>query len=159
GLTAPDSAGAAASCGEYQSVPVPLQRGGRKYGQKRISVLAVGSDNRKDRDELILRCVPRVGACPTTTTSTTPPTITTTSSTIAPTTSTLAPPTSTIPTTTSSSTSTTSTSSSSTTSTTTGGGSTTSTTSTSSTTSSTAPSSCGDGIVGTNEECDPAVEG
>jgi hypothetical protein len=69
GLTAPDSTGTASSCGDYENVTVPLQRSGKKYGQKRIEVLAVGSDNRKDRDELILRCVPRVGTCPTTTTT------------------------------------------------------------------------------------------
>ena len=135
-------------------IAVKVRPNGKKApGQLRASVLAkagAGTRPRVDGDTYIIKCLPRVGPCPTTTTTTTtvPPT-TTTAPAIAPT-STLPTNTTTAPTTTTSSTipttsttaPTTTTSSTIPTTSTTATPSTTTTTTTTTTTSTTRPPIC-----------------
>jgi fibro-slime domain-containing protein len=133
-------------------VAVRVRPNGRKApGQLRATILARAVSRtlpRIDRDTYILKCLPRVGPCPTTTTTSTSTTMIPSTTTTAPTTSTTVPTTtttSTIPTTTTTSTipATTTTSMIPTTTTTT----------TMSTTSTTVPA-CGDGFVQSGEQCD-----
>ena len=69
-------------CGSFASITVALKKKGKKPGTKRITSLAVGTDKKKDKDTLVLKCIPRPpGPCPTTTTSTILSTTTSTTST------------------------------------------------------------------------------
>lgn len=64
------------NCGARSGIEVSLKRNGKKPGTKKLTVVAVGSDRKRDPDKLVLKCLPPVtGTClsPTTTTSTTLP--------------------------------------------------------------------------------------
>jgi hypothetical protein len=63
------------NCGARGNIEVSLKRNGKKPGTTKLSVVAVGTDGKRDPDKLVLKCLPVKGACTavTTTTSTTLP--------------------------------------------------------------------------------------
>jgi hypothetical protein len=72
GLAVPSAQAANAVCGSQQSLQVALKRGGKKKGRKKIKATAiVDGKPKKEIDQFTFTCMPREGACPTTTTTTT----------------------------------------------------------------------------------------
>jgi hypothetical protein len=83
GLEVPSAQGASPVCSSSRSLEVPLKGGKKnKPGRKRIKATAIVTGKpKKEIDQFTFICMPRQGACPTTTTTTT----TTTTSTTVPT--------------------------------------------------------------------------
>jgi hypothetical protein len=78
GLQVPSAEDDSAVCSDTQSLTVGLKRGGKKKGTKKIKATAiVDGKPKKEIDQFTFTCMPRVGACPTTTTTTTSTTSTT----------------------------------------------------------------------------------
>ena len=77
GLTLPATPISTETCGEPTPVTVALKRNGKKAGKRLVKLTAISSGKpKKDKDKVLLRCLPRTGACPaqlppTTTTTTT----------------------------------------------------------------------------------------
>jgi hypothetical protein len=87
GLEVPSAQGASPVCSSSRSLEVPLKGGKKnKPGRKRIKATAIVTGKpKKEIDQFTFICMPRQGACPTTTTTittTTTPTTTTTSTTV-----------------------------------------------------------------------------
>jgi hypothetical protein len=82
GLTLPPTPVTSETCASASQVSVPLKRGGKKAGKRIVKLAAVASGKpKKDKDKLILRCLPRTGACPEPLPTTTTTTVTSGSST------------------------------------------------------------------------------
>ena len=82
-IAVPATSDASPACGELSQVPVALKGKKRtKPGRKVVAATAVVDGKpARDADRLVLRCMPREGACPTTTTTTTTTTVIATTST------------------------------------------------------------------------------